>query len=640
MSTEIGTVNINLRMSMAQFKTDVTDGASAASKATKQIADDTTANLAQARGSMALLGEEIGITIPRHLQTFIAELPGVGTALNAAFSSIAIIALIEVLAKVVTAVQEFKQHAEDVENAMEHAGDGGRAAMQKLDDEFRKLTITIDGLQGDNLKALQDTLADIDKTKLENIQKQFTDLQKEADATFEASRVGWLKNLVGLGNNEALNNLKEGFEEVTNSVKNFEAAGDSIAAGNEIQVAIFKIQDALSKPIKDSVIEDQLKNELTYLNLIADAHLKVARNADASKEIAQLTEQNRAEQDLLTQRNKEAEQLEQLSNATANMLSKNDGAYATEITKAQELIKRWQDYKVAWEAAHNGISTVANAQIEKLQNEVTMLKDEADAAIDNAMKAAALANSVNVGKQAQTWVSPPLYGGTKEAQELYDIQTKDNAAVAEAQKIYSATRTSAEEYQQQVAILDSLLKNGQIDQQTYNRGIYEAKQKYDDVTIAAKDFGSSVFDSIKTGALWGSSWKQNLESIGIELVQLILKMTLLKSLTASASAGGGGGFFTALLSGFGGMKAEGGPVSGDTPYIVGEQGPELFMPKSGGSIVPNSDLMKSKTEVHNHNTAHIFNINGVTDFDSFKQNASQVSAQMYAAMATAARRKG
>lgn len=36
----------------------------------------------------------------------------------------------------------------------------------------------------------------------------------------------------------------------------------------------------------------------------------------------------------------------------------------------------------------------------------------------------------------------------------------------------------------------------------------------------------------------------------------------------------------------GGAKAKGGPVSGGTPYLVGEEGPELFVPTGGGSIVP------------------------------------------------------
>ena len=37
-------------------------------------------------------------------------------------------------------------------------------------------------------------------------------------------------------------------------------------------------------------------------------------------------------------------------------------------------------------------------------------------------------------------------------------------------------------------------------------------------------------------------------------------------------------------------KATGGPVSGGTPYIVGEAGPELFVPSSSGTIIPNGGM--------------------------------------------------
>lgn len=41
---------------------------------------------------------------------------------------------------------------------------------------------------------------------------------------------------------------------------------------------------------------------------------------------------------------------------------------------------------------------------------------------------------------------------------------------------------------------------------------------------------------------------------------------------------------------FGGARASGGPVSSGKTYLVGERGPELFMPNTSGSIVPNSAL--------------------------------------------------
>jgi len=37
-------------------------------------------------------------------------------------------------------------------------------------------------------------------------------------------------------------------------------------------------------------------------------------------------------------------------------------------------------------------------------------------------------------------------------------------------------------------------------------------------------------------------------------------------------------------------KAVGGSVKGNSPYIVGEQGPEMFVPAGSGTIVPNSEL--------------------------------------------------
>lgn len=39
-----------------------------------------------------------------------------------------------------------------------------------------------------------------------------------------------------------------------------------------------------------------------------------------------------------------------------------------------------------------------------------------------------------------------------------------------------------------------------------------------------------------------------------------------------------------------GRRAEGGPVSANSPYLVGERGPELFVPSRSGAVVPNNQL--------------------------------------------------
>ena len=57
----------------------------------------------------------------------------------------------------------------------------------------------------------------------------------------------------------------------------------------------------------------------------------------------------------------------------------------------------------------------------------------------------------------------------------------------------------------------------------------------------------------------------------------------------SSAFGAGGPSFNQSFA-FGGFRAAGGPVRGATPYVVGERGPELFVPGSSGSIVPNNQL--------------------------------------------------
>ena len=55
---------------------------------------------------------------------------------------------------------------------------------------------------------------------------------------------------------------------------------------------------------------------------------------------------------------------------------------------------------------------------------------------------------------------------------------------------------------------------------------------------------------------------------------------------------------TSIFPGFPG-RANGGPVSGNKRYIVGERGPEMFVPNAGGRIVPNSDMGGSTNVVVN-----------------------------------------
>ncbi len=53
-----------------------------------------------------------------------------------------------------------------------------------------------------------------------------------------------------------------------------------------------------------------------------------------------------------------------------------------------------------------------------------------------------------------------------------------------------------------------------------------------------------------------------------------------------------GGLLGNLLP-FGGARANGGPVRPGRAYLVGERGPEIFRPDSGGRILPNGSKQEA-----------------------------------------------
>ncbi len=55
---------------------------------------------------------------------------------------------------------------------------------------------------------------------------------------------------------------------------------------------------------------------------------------------------------------------------------------------------------------------------------------------------------------------------------------------------------------------------------------------------------------------------------------------------AGAKGGGLGDIVSAVLGGFSGARADGGPVTSGGAYLVGERGPEVFRPASAGAVEP------------------------------------------------------
>jgi hypothetical protein len=113
-----------------------------------------------------------------------------------------------------------------------------------------------------------------------------------------------------------------------------------------------------------------------------------------------------------------------------------------------------------------------------------------------------------------------------------------------------------------------------------------------EIGVAAAD----GFDEMITGATSATTYVNNLRTALENYAGNLYtsKLTLVAELTGNTTAISLlKGVRVDVASGLITPEASGGPVYGGMPYVVGEQGPELYIPHYAGSIIANSELRRS-----------------------------------------------
>jgi len=205
-------------------------------------------------------------------------------------------------------------------------------------------------------------------------------------------------------------------------------------------------------------------------------------------------------------------------------------------------------------------------------------------------------DALNASKSA----SPMLRSGTRgiAGREGFGVAGSESIAVANAR---IAERIKAEEEGQK---LSKKLYDKDVEE---FRKAQAEKQKYADRAADSISSGfENAFTSIVNGTMSVSDAFRNMAaSILNDLAKIVVRKSITDPLGGALSdmirGVDFGSFFRSSGSGFGpqlsagtasslGFRASGGPVMSGSPYIVGERGPELFVPKASGSIVPNNAM--------------------------------------------------
>jgi phage-related minor tail protein len=130
----------------------------------------------------------------------------------------------------------------------------------------------------------------------------------------------------------------------------------------------------------------------------------------------------------------------------------------------------------------------------------------------------------------------------------------------------------------------------------------------------------SVVKATRTGQF---SFRDMVNSIISDLARVAIQRSVIQPIENAI-----GGIAGSIGSAIGGL-AVGGPVGPGSAYLVGERGPELFMPSGNGAIVPNANLGSARASV-------VVNVQ-TPNAQSFVKSESQVAAMLTRALARGAR---
>lgn len=136
-----------------------------------------------------------------------------------------------------------------------------------------------------------------------------------------------------------------------------------------------------------------------------------------------------------------------------------------------------------------------------------------------------------------------------------------------------------------------------------------------------------------------SSVLQGFRDLGRQIAAEFLRIQLMKALLWGVGQLFGGGARADLASGLR-ARADGGPVDRNRAYLVGERGPELFVPQGGGTIVPTRETAQMLPALAGAGGTHITINVSTPNPGAFRRSESQITALAFARAARARARNG
>ncbi|TRW14358.1 tail tape measure protein [Glacieibacterium frigidum] len=139
--------------------------------------------------------------------------------------------------------------------------------------------------------------------------------------------------------------------------------------------------------------------------------------------------------------------------------------------------------------------------------------------------------------------------------------------------------------------LDTLVVRVRADTSGFTSGVADMRAQLDGPLASGLDTAARGLErALSRAVTTGKFGFDDLKRVAVAALADIAASAVKADLGAlfGGSGGGGGGLLGSIASLFGGKpgRATGGPVTGGSAYLVGERGPELFVPTAAGRVQP------------------------------------------------------
>jgi hypothetical protein len=461
-------------------------------------------SMREATGSVGLLGEATGVQLPRHVRRFLAELPGVGAALESAFSAVAVYFLIEALIQGAEKLTEFISETFIFTEAMKKSDEitakmnedllKHSEAIRKLKDDYALL-----GLSG--IAKTSEQIALLNQQIKENTEG-LGELQRKAlggDAQAQADFLTRTANAKEL--QQQLTNLeKEGALERQAEIRKAALAAVDIERDRQISIVALKAEENRSIAAAEnsgvaalSAIEARHQLDLYNIQLGGllqrQQLLKTDKTTDPSL-IKQINEQIEAlqrdhatalikiyadtiaginalgiagsgrsglgDQILGTDFNDKFEQAEQAATDLGFTLS---GTLAENVDKAKEAYDRLKDSGVA------SLSDIYRAQILVLQGQIQLAKDSGESF-------GPLLKQLNAIQEQYDKLTGAISRTTRQSKDFLQEIKKDQAGALNVNK--SLTSTLGEAFNQLAVGIETAISAAILGQKSLGEALRES----------------------------------------------------------------------------------------------------------------------------------------------------------------------